>query len=98
MTTLLTGVKAIITGTNITPPPIPAITDTTAREKLIRKNASSQRVIAALPISPAAGTWLRYEIIESPINESATAASIIVNSSQGFLANLKIPIFKTHYT
>jgi hypothetical protein len=57
MIMLLTGVNAIITGTYITPPPMPAITDTTASEKLIRKKASIQSVIAALAISPSGGVW-----------------------------------------
>jgi len=97
MTTLSTGVKAIIIGVNITPPPIPARTEIIPMAKLIRKNAKSQSVIVELLISPGAGGWDRNEMIESPMYESTTAVSIIVNSSHGGRRNFDFVILTSTF-
>jgi hypothetical protein len=55
---LLTGVKAIISGVYITPPPMPAKTETIARAKLSRKKPKSIPVILVKAKPPGGMTEL----------------------------------------
>jgi hypothetical protein len=97
MTMLLTGVNAIITGVNMTPPPIPAMTATSAMAALIKKNASSQSDIVPMVIPLMTCSWDKTEMSESPMKESTTAVSIITNSSHGGWRNFIFFIYKSTF-
>ena len=81
---LSTGVNASMRGVNITPPPIPAMTDITAIAKLSRKNPKVNKDILFRDMPPG-GVSAPIDIKLRAIYDIATTKHITLSSSHGDL-------------